>query len=237
MSAIPFLSFHLAHVYIRRRLRADLKGLGLHVTDLQRTKFLERRNRLQRRIDGWTTAQQFYIPAAPAVRRQNGFSGEDTYQPELIELLLPSQLVRIVNCDPRLLRYEWELRYAQAFEALDDLRRRLILRSQMLQSKDRYIRGQRMNTRSQTLVKRVQAKIDSDVVRYRAAYCALVNLKQSERLRDVELGATLVPLQDSDVQGINRNEDKTTGEGHRSLSWIWKVANSSTGDMNMEECA
>lgn len=231
-----FTFLHLAHIYIRRRLQADLKTLGLHVTDLQRAKFLERRNRLQRKIDAWTMAQQYYTPAAAAIRRGNGFSLEDTYQPEAVELLLPSQLVGTVNCDPRLLHYEWELRYVQAFETLDELRRHLILRTQMLQSKDRYIRGQHMNTRGQTLVKKVQAKINVDALRYRTAYNALVRLKQPGGLQNVNLGAALVPLRDSDIQGINKNEDKATGEGHRNLSWIWKVVDASTGDANMQEC-
>lgn len=212
----------------------DIKELSQHATDLQRAKIMERRNRLRRRIDAWIIIQQLYMPAVAALRRKTNTEPTEGYNPESIELFMPSQLAKAgVSCAKRFLRYEWEFRYAQGFETLDVLRRNLLLRGHMLRSKDQYARGQRQNTRSQSLIKRVQAKINAAVAKYRIVRQALLLLAKS--LGKTEWEDTLMVLDEADVQGINVKENERPGEGRRQLSWIWKSIDMGCHSKEMHE--
>jgi hypothetical protein len=50
-------------------------------------------------------------------------------KPEAFKLWLPSELQPTTPCDHRLAAHEWELRHAQALDALNDVRSHLRLRS------------------------------------------------------------------------------------------------------------
>lgn len=212
-------SFHVAHSATRRRLRVDSNALGAHSTDLQRAKVLERANRLKRQIDAWCTVQLLYMPAVSRIRigdeSDNLISAIDT------PLFLPSQAVDRVVVGTDLMEYEWRLRFAQAHDALYDMRRLILVRSQMYAAKDRFSRGQRQVTRSQNLLRGVQERIDMSVTKYRDFRAAL--LKLARPLGKVGWDTELRPLLNEDIRGLSAKE-AGSGEGHVTMSWIWKTS-------------
>lgn len=63
-----------------------------------------------------------------------------------VPLWLPSQIRTKIAFDLWLAEIEWQLRVAQAYESLDQLRNNLQVRSYLYHFKDRYVRGQTANT-------------------------------------------------------------------------------------------
>ncbi|KAI0712134.1 hypothetical protein C8Q76DRAFT_693826 [Earliella scabrosa] len=209
----------------QRRLKTDIMGLSQHATDIQRAKMTERQNLLHRRINAWSEIQQLYMPGVVALRSRLITTKEDASLPYNIPLLLPSSVVTSVSCSAELMEHEWRLRYGQAFDALDDLRGHLEARSHLYKFKDRFVRGQRANTRAQTIIKQVDAKIDADAERYRAAYAALSAL--ASHLCKAEWDVQLRPLVASDIRHVADGEEGQS-EGRRTMSWIWQASSSTS---------
>lgn len=138
-------------------------------------------------------------------------------------------------CDLRLYAFEWDLRHAQANDALQDLRQNLQLRSHLYKYKDRFATGQQANTRANANISRVQRYISASTTRYRVARNALVSL--AEHLAKSESWkATLLELHDEDVRGMTVGEEGES-EGRRTLSWIWKRGGElSRNNDNLHEC-
>ena len=137
------LSFQLLHpgpvltlLRQRRRLRADINGIGQHATDNQRAALLECGNRIRRKIEAWSEIQHLYMPSVASLRakvdREGGGKPQDA---TTLELFLPSQILSLVECDHQLYSFEWHLRFAQAHDALNDIRRLLVLCSRLHRSK------------------------------------------------------------------------------------------------------
>ena len=137
-----------------------------------------------------------------------------------IELYLPSQIHSSVHCDILLLQHEWELRYAQAHSTLNDLRGLLLLESMMLKSKWRHSRGQRQQTRSVNLLKRVRTRINAAASKYRHIRNALRSL--AVPLHQLKWGDVLRVLEDDDMATLTSLDDETS-EGRKKLKWIWTV--------------
>ena len=202
----------------RRRLKADVVLLGEHATDIQRAKMLERQNLLRRRIDVWVQVQLLYMPGIAAHRARYLAASDDASLAYNFPLLLPSSSTTL--SDHALLDHEWRLRYAQAFDALADIRGHLEVRAHLYKFKDRFARGQHANTRSQALIKAINAKIDSDAERYRAAYSAINAL--AVPLIKTHWQTNLRPLLNVDIRHVTESEQAET-EGRRKLSWIWSA--------------
>src|SRR5271170_4928877 len=79
-------------------------------------------------------------------------------------------------CDEKLQEYEWQLRYAQASGALDMIRSQLRLQSTLYKHKDRFVRGQKANTRSRSRIDQVDASITAAAELYKVARAALMIL-------------------------------------------------------------
>jgi hypothetical protein len=116
--------------------------------------------------------------------------------------------------------YEFKLQEAQAHEALDEIRQHLRLQTHMYKYKDKNVVGQRANMRSQNLINRVQKKIDASATKYSAARRALVAL--SCHVGEGNWATRLLPLAPEDIHPLMEGEEGQS-EGHRTLSWIWKV--------------
>lgn len=145
-------------------------------------------------------------------------------------MLMPSELINRIPIKSSFLDFEWRFRHAQATTTLDALRRHLLLRDQMYQSKDRFVRGQRSNTRSQTILKRMQATVDADVQKYRFVYKRLEALAVPLKKKEDDWAKVIQVLADGDIQGFGKRKDedpeashKKNTEGRRTLSWIWKT--------------
>lgn len=224
----------------------------MHSTSLQRAKIQERKNALKRKINTWTSAQHLYMPEVSVLRaRENCIQlQQDTIvEPWDVKLYLPSSLSSNVKCSAQLQDYEFKLREAQAFEALDDMRQALRLRTHMYKYKDKQVSGQSANTRCQNLIKRVQSRVEYAKTRYRTARKALLAL--GPRVGNASWLIRLLPLNDEDVRPLREmepdyhkkkkkdraKEKKKKGEGFIELSWIWKVVgvSSDENDESLQE--
>ncbi|EIW53788.1 uncharacterized protein TRAVEDRAFT_134057, partial [Trametes versicolor FP-101664 SS1] len=204
----------------QRRLRSDYAELSAHPTDLQRARLQERQNQLRRKIDAWADIQQLYMPGV-AAHRERLMSQSDTAALSYnIPLLLPSAATGLLSFPAAMLEHEWSLRHAQAHEALSDLRGHLEVRSHLYKVKDRFVRGQRANTRAHTIIKTVNAKIAADAARYRIAYHCMYVLSAPLAKSNWQDG--LRNLTDADIRHVTESDDSQS-EGRRKISWIWNA--------------
>lgn len=228
----------------RNRLKSDCNALDASATTLQLTKIQERKNSLHRKINTWTRVQHLYMPEVSALRDRTDHEASDTTaptEPYDTQLFLPSSLPRSTAraCDTKLKRYEFRFREAQCYEALEELRAHLRLRTHMYKYKDRHLVGQSATTRCQNLLKKVMKQVDASAAKYRRARQAVAEL--SEVLGEVDWKTRLLSLEDADIRPLRDIDDadldrrkkakdpkyKKKGmkvaEGHMALSWIWKV--------------
>lgn len=203
----------------RRRLEADTTGAGTLATPLQLAKLRERANALRRRIETWQQVQLLYIPALAVIRARSDHTISLVEKPYLMRLLLPSSLPSIVTCDIKLYNYEWQLRNAQASDALAELRHHLQLRSHMYFHKDRFVRGQSANTRARNLIARVNTKVDASATKYRTSRKALVKLA-AKMGKGAAWQDRLKVLNPVDIRQMAEGEDGES-DGRKKLSWIW----------------
>ncbi len=176
--------------------------------------------------------QRIYIPQVRVIRGE-GEQGcnSERVMPWTLQLLLPSALVRdhAIRVDDSLLRHEWDLRVAGAKEALDEVRRKIILETYVQDYRKEYGHGQRQGTQTAKLIGDCSAAKNRSI----AAYC-----------RACEAMASLVPclsqvgwrnvyqcLSDDDTRAVLTNQ--VEGEGRRKLSWIWMAPGS--GNSNSPE--
>jgi len=164
------------------------------------------------------------------LRRRSQSPTED--DPQHTSLWLPSAICGKVPCHPRLYDFEWDLRLAQANDALHDIRQSLQLRSHLYKHKDRFVTGQRANTRSNAIIARVQASVIASISRYRAARNALLSLAPFLK-KDETWKGTIMELRDEDVREMSVG-GRDESEGHRLISWIWKQGGVTSPDMH--EC-
>jgi hypothetical protein len=235
-----YLKHHNTNHLVRRRLARDVKSLGLHSTDLQRGEITKRSNVLLAKIKSWFFIQQLYCPTASLARARALAARSDMSPPEstqAIKLYLPSMLGTSLQCNEKLQLYEWQLRYAQAHGALEMIRSRLRLRSALYLHKDRFVRGQKANTRSRSRIEQVDAHIAASAEAYRVARAALLILGpilQKDPIWQDELRR----LNDEDIRGLSVAMDGIS-EGRRTISWIWVVqgvAREVDDDERLHEC-
>lgn len=180
--------------------------------------------------------QLLYIPGLAVIRARSGHSIPLAEKPYLMRLMLPSSLPSIVICDTKLYNYEWQLRHAQASDALVELRQHLQLRSHMYIHKDRFVRGQSANTRAQNLIARVNAKVDASTTKYRASRKALVKLA-AKLGKDATWQGGLQPLIDTDIRQMSQGEEGVS-DGRKKLSWIWMAqgVGADSDDEGLQDC-
>ncbi|KAG2357826.1 hypothetical protein BDR07DRAFT_1379859 [Suillus spraguei] len=115
---------------------------------------------------------------------------------------------------------EWELWFAQAHNALEELRQCLRVHCSLLNFKREWIRGQGANTQAQNALTCVHARQAACVKRYRTAWGALKRL--APILKKVDWHGRLQDLSDDDVKPLI-DPFATQGEGRRRLTWIWMM--------------
>ncbi|KAG0698806.1 hypothetical protein DFH29DRAFT_983758 [Suillus ampliporus] len=213
MSSSIFIASGIDLENEQRRLKVDIGKQGLHATDTQMGTVQRLRNALQRKIDTWKHIQTLYTPAVQLLESRAeppSHSTSDIIKPEDFQLWLPSALCsKPIPCSARLLETEWELRYAQAGDALEEIRQYLRLRD--------YI----ANTRAQNALSRVEARATAAAEKYRAAHTALSSL--AHMLRKVGWDHKYQVLdRKNDIRGMSVPKQGES-EGQRQLSWIWLV--------------
>jgi len=200
--------------------------LGPHSTNLQHAKLRERSNALRRKIKLWSKAQLLHMPQVALLRRVEERRVENVsceLEPEDILLWLPSSFPDTVHCNTTLRDCEWQLRFAQANDALNEIRDGLRLRTHLYKFKDRFIRGQRPNTRAHRIIENCQARIDASCKKYQVSRAALVALGRV--LGKVGWQESLQVLDFStDVKGLTDTgyHDYDVSDGKRKLPWIWR---------------
>lgn len=204
----------------RRRLQWDIDHLGQHPTDIQLTKIAERGASLRRRLMAWFTAQDLHIPAARILRSRHKVSTQSTAAE--IPLFLPSQMRNAgVTCPAYLLKIEWHLQFAHAFDSLELLRKLLLTRTAIITYKKQHTHGQREGLKSSEALTRASEKIGACAARYRLHRKMAVDFASQMGFVGVE--DVLKPLADADIRGINASAMDCEHEVETSLSWIWKV--------------
>ncbi|KAG2155314.1 uncharacterized protein EDB93DRAFT_1239208 [Suillus bovinus] len=204
------------------RLKADVAQLGLHPTDTQKATIQHQRNSLQHKINVWRHIQALYIPAVQLLHLSLFQSSTDPITPEDTNLYLPSATcTRSMRCDTRLQTTKWELCYAQAGDALEELRQNLHLRDYMYTFKRDWVRGQGTNTRAQNALTQVLSKVSAAADKYCAAHGALSALAPLLKMVSWNLKYKELHRKD-DICGMSA-PTKGVSEGRRQLSWIWLV--------------
>ncbi|KAG1903738.1 uncharacterized protein F5891DRAFT_947152 [Suillus fuscotomentosus] len=215
----------------QRRLEFDAKVVGQHATDVQKGKLLQRVNALHRRIDTWGRVQLLYMPGVSRLRSPDDVATEAKVHN--INLFLPSSLPHRVLCDDRLLKHEWELREAQAYDTLNDLCTVLNLRYHLYKYKDTFIRGQRANTRANGIINNAECRIDALSLKYSTSRSALLNLASRLGKND-NWERSLKPLdKQKDVVPLKHDDGRTMGQ--QSISWIWKTSGSNSNELGLQD--
>ncbi|KAF6760814.1 hypothetical protein DFP72DRAFT_988118 [Ephemerocybe angulata] len=167
----------------QRALKSQMKQVWTHSQDRELTRLQLRSNALIRKIESWYEILQLYIPSSP-------------YN---LPLWLPSEIGSRAICDRRLIEIEYDLRIAQAQEALTNVKRHLQRRVTVRDLKARWLRGQGANTRALSLLGFWATQAENDAT---------------------------PPLEDADIRPMVPEEPedpkKPNGATRRTLSWIWR---------------
>ncbi|KAK0215451.1 hypothetical protein IW262DRAFT_1299714 [Armillaria fumosa] len=158
----------------------DAKVLGPHATDITQGNILIASNWLHQSIDGWIDSQQVHIPSVCALHQQDCQArGDECVEVWDIKLWMPSQLCAAQKtCKQDIMEYEWELRIAQAEEALDVICRKVILKTYVMKHKDKYTHGQCQGTKSSQLLGDAKGSKERSIAAYNCAYLSLCSLDQ-----------------------------------------------------------
>ena len=179
-----------------------------------------------RQIRTWQQVQRVYMPGAvapvlPAHDADQDDAG-DLETAENVPLVLPSELDparRNAICLHQVAEYERQLRLAQLQDLLIELRRTRRIRHSLYANHRIQIsgQGQRVNTRSRTVIGSVDERITKFVRRYRAAYRALLQLDPTGTWQE-----TYLELKDEDNRGPGKEDhEEGPGDGSYTFSWIW----------------
>ncbi|KAG1735547.1 hypothetical protein EDB19DRAFT_1993303 [Suillus lakei] len=197
---------------------------GLKLKDQQYSTLWQCINSLRRCIDTWLHVQLLYMPCVSRLHSSDYI----TTKPKVhsINLLLLSAIPSGLPCKEHLLNYEWDLREAQANDALHDIHHVLNMKYHLYKHKDAFIRGQRANTRATGILNNVDNQIDTLAAKYNAAWNALVKL--APRLqKDNDWKLTFKQLNHAKDAVLLRQDDRST-IGQQTVSWIWKTHGVST---------
>lgn len=183
---------------VRRRVCRDAAALSEGSSDVKHADVVRRRNTLQVRLEAWREYQDLYMPGVARLRSETTTSARGR-QPESWPLHLPSGVKNngSVPGYHQLELIEFRLRCAQANDTLDQLRRHLRARAKLFAVKKLDVSGQKRNTRSWAYIHTIQARINADTSRYRAAFSALLAL-DPENTDDWK--RSLRPLADGDIR-------------------------------------
>ena len=148
-------------------------------------------------------------------------------RPELFRMMLPSQLSpddRGSWCLPGLPDLEARFRYAQADDALAEIRRlRRLFQGLSDQNKKHITSSQHTITRAKGTFERYKVRIKRSAALYRRAHRALIILDSTGAITGWT--SRLFELKDDDICGPGRDEHGTS-EGRTVSSWIWLVPRS-----------
>ncbi|KAG6808450.1 hypothetical protein H0H92_004084 [Tricholoma furcatifolium] len=229
-------------------LEADQMALWLEAAKKDRTPTQEesiqrKRTALLRKFLKYREVQMKFMPTLPVLDGTN-------VDLEYLELRLPSSLSsseRIALGGPELIEIEDRLRIGHLAESLSDLRCQLRTRTFAGKFRDENAKSQAAWTRMRTLQDQIERKVVTARDRYRISREALLNLRGpgqwEETFRELKK-EDIRSINERTVTEEERAADETaeqldnaidqeafihtastltlqTGEGRRSVSWIW----------------
>ncbi|PBK70546.1 hypothetical protein ARMSODRAFT_1018078 [Armillaria solidipes] len=227
MSPSEFIAQGLQLEEAQARLIDDIKELGAHSTDLQRTRIQQHANRISCKIEAWTEIQKVYMPKTSLLRARDDDRRAPGIEihPTKIPLYLPSTALRLgaVDTGPNntIVNDERRLWLAQAHDTLAVLRDHLLLKSYLTIWRQRFSRGQRYGTRANNLMHRVERKISADATRYRVVYAALDAI--STYLGRNEWKSGLLPLRAEDIRGLDSYDGMRSEGGEEGLQEALRI--------------
>ncbi|KAG2130927.1 uncharacterized protein EDB93DRAFT_1108230 [Suillus bovinus] len=166
------------------------------------------------------------MPAVALIRATEEIhhsEGIAALKPEQFQLWLPSQLASHdphLPCDKKLHECEWELRYAQAHDAFNNVRQHIRLFAHLNTFKTANICGQCASTHARTALNHTIEKKHASKHKYHAAHDALIAL--APLLRKVGRTDILRPLGVTDMRPMG-DFIQGQSEGTRDILWIWKT--------------
>ncbi|KAG6809653.1 hypothetical protein H0H92_015320 [Tricholoma furcatifolium] len=234
-------------------LEADQMALRLEAakknpTPTQEESIQRKRTALLRKFLKYCEAQRQFMPKLPVL-------DVTKVDPEFLELRLPSSLPsleRVALCTPELIMIEDRLRVGHLSESLSDLRHQLRTRTFVAKFRDENAKSQASWTRMRTLQDQIERKIRAACDHYRLSREALLSLRgpgkweeqfcelKKEDIRSINERTVTEEEQvanetaeqidnTSDVESLMKTASVLrlqTGEGSRSVSWIWYGATS-----------
>ncbi|KAJ7270337.1 hypothetical protein C8J57DRAFT_1435473 [Mycena rebaudengoi] len=245
--ASEFIAMGLQLEEQQRTLKFDKAALKTHKSDEQTTTMQERTNKLRKKVVGYGDQQVAFSPevarlqAAEDQARAQAAAMQPTAGVEVheMELWLPSKMARTpaVESNRGFARYEFDLRIGQAHEALEELRKNLLVRTHLYKTKDKYARSVAANTCANNKIKVVDERV-------RQALEALGPV-----VEDKEWKTELKPLSVEDVRSMPRAQfsDPNRKKKHKRkkldpetqarrkdvlkpMSWIWIAQGRSSVD-------
>ncbi|KAJ7447609.1 hypothetical protein B0H11DRAFT_1744856 [Mycena galericulata] len=221
----------------QRTLGFDMAAMGLHPTDDQQRKMVERTSKLRRKIESWIEHQQGFVPRVIWLRRREdaarAYAARSQVVPGVkvhdIKLWLPSNMMKVPGalrkldstwCPKDLQQYEYRLRVGQANESLHDIRRGLLVRAHLYKYKDKNIFGVKRSMRSNDKIDALDDLIRRAAAQYRAARAALVSLGRA--LQENAWEVTLKELKEEDLRARPRRQPRKKRK-KLPMSWIWIV--------------
>lgn len=225
----------------RYQLRYEISQGKKVKTSKQNADIQEKRNTLQRQITNWRRVQLVYTPHVATLISDTSTQAEESRpQADLAEnvnLHLPASLpssVRSLSEIKGICSAERRLRYAQAHDALAQIRRQRRIIQGLWYFKKINISGtgNRPNTRILTTYKGLTRKLARAVFKYRRAREALLVLDP-----DGNWKLELQVLRQEDISGPGKDPDESSGK--YVMSWIWllrKADKSNVSETEFNEC-
>ena len=179
---------------------------------------------LSQAIQNLSSPQRVYMPGASAFLDEVDPTAV-TEAPEGVKIWFPSQLPpgsREKSCIANLPHLEFRFRLAQAYDALDLIRRlRGVYQVLLMKNRVHVSKSQGTTTRSKALFANFALKIDQAAACYRDARVALLRLDPNGDIHRWK--EDLRELRRTDIRGPSREDDETS-ESHQQLSWIWQTS-------------
>ncbi|KAJ7081795.1 hypothetical protein B0H15DRAFT_786116, partial [Mycena belliarum] len=249
LHASEMISMGMQLEHQQRELACDAGALKMHATSGQKTTMVERGNKLRRKIANWMKTQAEFQPVVLTLRaaEDQARAAAAKSQPTAgvavqgIELWLPSKQARMAGSSQTLkenhARYEFDMREGQAHEALEEVRKLLLVRTYQYKFHDRNPTGVAGGTRARTAIDVLNERIRREADEYRAARRALASL--APRLKETRWALVLKELTVEDVRGMpralfhdpERKKKRKRKHGQpeselrppREMSWIWRT--------------